>query len=236
MSYLKFLSNGSCLNYAAHNTAAFIEMDSEVILIDCGTTVFGDLLANNMLDKNFTVIITHTHADHVGSLVNLIYAKAYTHRGRHVKVITAVSNLKQLLDLQGVDEQMYELITCNANVWCKICEGIQVMPIEVLHSPNLESYGYAILYTDTMLWYSGDAKDIPDRVLDSFMKGDIKYIYQDTTLKENTIHMSDTTLTRKIPKEERSRVYPIHLDARASTYLSMSGFNTVEPLYPPNNI
>ena len=77
---LKFIGIGSCFNSKYGNTSAyyFDEAEQSLFLIDCGETVFSELDKRGMLKmlKDITVLITHLHSDHIGSLPSLIfYAK-----------------------------------------------------------------------------------------------------------------------------------------------------------------
>ena len=71
-STLTFL--GSDSGFGDNNNSAYIEIDSKLIIIDCGITVFNIL--KNKFDFNkyreIEVIITHLHNDHAGSLSQFI--------------------------------------------------------------------------------------------------------------------------------------------------------------------
>lgn len=74
---IKFLGNGSAFNEELGNNSAFIKDEklNKLLLIDCGSSVFGSLLKAGILNgvKEVNVLITHLHPDHVGSLGDLFF-------------------------------------------------------------------------------------------------------------------------------------------------------------------
>lgn len=227
---LTFISNGSCLNHEAHNTCAFIKQDDTTFLFDCGTTVFQDLLKLDMLRSDFVVFITHLHADHVGGLIDLIYNSYFLRNGRRVRIVTAVEDIQKYLDICGVDRYTYVLDIEPTNEVYNVTDYLTIVPIEVEHSSLLKSYGYLVKYNDIRFWYSGDAKNIPDIILDDFLYSEINYIYQDVTLFENTIHMHFSTLKDNIRMMSRYRVFPMHLDLLNNEEIEKHGFSPIVPL------
>ncbi|MFQ9702485.1 MAG: MBL fold metallo-hydrolase [Enterocloster clostridioformis] len=56
------------------NTSAWFEADGCLFLVDCGETVYELLMKRSSLReyRQIYVLLTHLHADHVGSLGSLI--------------------------------------------------------------------------------------------------------------------------------------------------------------------
>ena len=71
---LHFFGCGSAFNPAMGNTSAWFEMDGCLFLVDCGETVYELLMKRSNLReyRQIYVLLTHLHADHVGSLGSLI--------------------------------------------------------------------------------------------------------------------------------------------------------------------
>ena len=65
-----FLGNGSAFNYKKDNTACYFSFDHHYYFIDVGEKIASKIKSMNFLTKEdkVTIIITHMHADHVGSL------------------------------------------------------------------------------------------------------------------------------------------------------------------------
>ena len=72
---LSFLGIGGAFNVNLKNCSAFYKVNKKLILIDCGESIFEEILNKNILDdiEDLTIIITHFHSDHVGSLGSLIF-------------------------------------------------------------------------------------------------------------------------------------------------------------------
>lgn len=85
MKQLKFLGTGSAFNTKLGNTSAYLMNNdkSAILLFDCGETVFSKLkpiLEKNKNISEFTICITHSHSDHIGSLPTLLYYLYYMYK------------------------------------------------------------------------------------------------------------------------------------------------------------
>lgn len=85
MNQLKFLGTGSAFNTKLGNTSAYLLNNdkSAMLLFDCGETVFSKLkpiLEKNKNINEFTICITHSHSDHIGSLPTLLYYLYYVYK------------------------------------------------------------------------------------------------------------------------------------------------------------
>ena len=77
------------------------------------------------------------------------------------------------------------------------------------------------------LYYSGDASDIPNIVLQDFLSRKIDDIYQDTsTIEEaSASHLYYKHLEELIPMELRENVHCMHLDCDCKKMLKEKGFS-----------
>jgi ribonuclease BN (tRNA processing enzyme) len=75
---LNFVGYGSAFNSKQCNNSVYIKKNHHLIVIDCGGTVFHQLMNLKLLDDitKLDIIITHTHTDHIGSLGDLVF---YSH-------------------------------------------------------------------------------------------------------------------------------------------------------------
>ncbi len=71
---LNFLGIGAAYYPPFGSTSAYFVVQGHFYLIDCGETVFSALWNNHDLNecKDIYVLITHLHADHIGSLGSFI--------------------------------------------------------------------------------------------------------------------------------------------------------------------
>ncbi len=219
---LTFLGIGAAFNPAMDNSNAYFVVDEDFFLIDCGESTFSRIWKFSELEnaRNITVIITHLHADHVGSLGSLI---SYTHfvLKKKITVVHPQETIVQLLDLMGVTRETYEYLS-----HYPASPQISFEPVEVEHVPNMTCYGYLIRTPGKNLFYSGDAIRIPEKILSDFRSGRIERIYQDTSIEssDHPTHGSLAQLEALFSREERSRVVCIHLDRDYRAELKEKGF------------
>lgn len=210
---LKFVGNGSAFNEKLGNNSAFIldRNNRELILIDCGSSVFHRLLELNLLEDidKVNVIITHLHPDHVGSLGDLIFYNYYIK-----KIITQVyypeDNIVHLLTLMDVDREFYNHI--------KDMEfGIldyKIRAIAQVHRGNQKAYGYLLENEDCTVFFSGDSKTINEEILLMLKNEELDLLYQDISSFDfdGNPHLSIDKLLQLIPMEKRHKVVCMHLD------------------------
>lgn len=226
---LRFLGCGAAFYPTLGNTSAYYEKNNNLYLIDCGEMIFYKLYERNMLAKynRIYVIITHMHADHVGSLGSLI-SYTYFVLGKKIVVIHPNIILQELLDLTGIDRKAYIMKVCEETE----IDGVTIKAIPVKHAENMDCYGYIISDCEETIYYSGDSYEIPEKVLEAFFKGEICEIFQDTTDKVSVhpSHFPLTELAELIPVGFRKRVFCMHFSSDFSELIYKLGFSDVTKL------
>lgn len=224
---LNFLGNGSAFYPLYGNTCAYFVNEKELYLIDCGETAFSVLCRQVDLDKieKVYVIITHLHADHVGSLGTLI-SYFYCLHGIRIRVIHPEKSITRLLELEGIggDDYVYlDRLPENS-------ADLKAEPIEVRHVTNMKCFGYLLQKGDTCIYYSGDSAELPETVRESFLAGKIEAIYQDTSTHDSSHsnHCYYGKLEKAIPAEKRGQVFCMHLDSPCEEILRAKGFQIAE--------
>ena len=98
------------------------------------------------------------------------------------------------------------------------------------HVDDMVCYGYEIIFPEETIYYSGDAVDIPEKILKKYFEGEIKEIYQDTCSykSKNPSHGNIFDLEEKILPEKRKSVYCIHLDRDFRNKIIEKGFSVPE--------
>lgn len=227
MSILRFLGCGSAYNPAFGSTSAYMETGSCFFLLDCGETVFSSLFQTDVFDRcdEFYIAITHTHADHVGSLGSLI-SYCYYIKKKRVVIIHPNHSVVHLLKRMGVEEGSYTWIKPSA---LKL-PGIEVKEILVKHAEDLKCYGYFLTKYGRTVYYSGDSYEVPEMVVKALMKGELEAVYQDTTefSSDRRSHCPLPVLEQVIPRQYRKYVYCMHFTNDFSDKIRDCGFNTVE--------
>ena len=217
---LCFLGRGNSSNFKEGNTSAYFIDRQNLFLIDCGETIFSKVLEQHILDniKEVHVLITHTHADHIGSLASFImYCYFNIHKNFHIIISNNCkhkSNIEMILKGMGCSNKMYDF-TDETYYDNKFNSFQTIRYIETKHVDYLDCYGIIFTTTNGVIYYSGDTRDttnIDHILVDSRIK--IDKIYVDVTDQDydNNIHLYIGILHKTIPKDLRNRVYCMHFN------------------------
>lgn len=238
---LQFIGHGSAFNTKLGNNSAYIKNDNHLFLIDCGSNIFDRIMSMNLLDgvDKITVLITHTHPDHIGSLGDLIFYSYYSMGTIGESCVTILSPngvaLNVILKIMGVKSDMYKSIKLNTDetITIDIGNSIVIRPVRVNHVLELNCYGYEICHKSVFMYYSGDCNDIPERILKSLNAGVYDKFYQDTCIAhyDGNVHLSLKKLNGLVDENRfiRDKVYCMHLDNNFDYEVAKAmGFNVVQ--------
>lgn len=225
----KFFGKGCAFYPVYGNTCAYTVVGRELYMLDCGESAFEQLYKHvdlNEIDRAY-VIVTHLHADHVGSLGTLIsYFFCVLHRP--VYVIHPETTIVDLLTLEGIDKSGYVFL----REMPENDMGLFAEPIPVSHAADMKCYGYLLKDGAETVFYSGDSSMVPGAVQKMFLDGKIDRIYHDTSTHNspNPSHCFYGKLEEIIPLEKRGQFYCMHLDSPCEEMLMEKGFKVVEVL------
>lgn len=225
-----FLGTGSAFNPVMDNSNAYFLSSGTLFLVDCGETTFGRIWRSPAYTgcSEVAVLVTHLHADHVGSLGSLLSYSHYV-AGKKVRVYHPLESVVRLLALLGIGSSCYEYRRLDTGREWDLGCGVKAEPVEVEHVPDMTCFGYIVSDGTERIYFSGDARTVPDRILRGLRDGSIDRIYQDTGARESDhpTHASIAYLEKVIPADLRSRVFCIHLDYDYRSLLEAKGFGTV---------
>lgn len=230
---LNFIGIGSAFNTKLGNTSAFLKNGNNIILIDCGGQVFSKLKEKKLLDnlEKISIILTHTHSDHIGSLGELI---AYSYFMLKIKVRIIYPDKKvieTILNLMGINRDFYNLEdNTEVNLDDALAKKCRIKFLKTSHVNTIPCFAFIMKYQNEKYYYSGDSNIISEEILAMFKNNIIDFIYQDTCGLdyEKNVHLSMSKLEKLIPKELRSRVYCIHYDEYINQEtLELLGFNYI---------
>ena len=237
---LKFLGRGSAFNVKEGNTSAYYITNTDygntLILLDCGESVFKEIVSRNILEniKFVNVFISHLNSDHIGSLSSLLFYLKYKSKINLIDIVCGYGikdDIITLLNIQGNnldDYNIYESSENDEDININIDEGCFRL-IKVNHIKGMNCYGVVTKLNNNLIYYSGDSNEIPIEIMDNIEK--IDYLYQDTCLAdyEGNVHLSLIKLCELIPTEHRHKVWCMHLDCDELIEKAKSeGFNVVE--------
>lgn len=224
---LNFIGTGSAFNTKLGNTSAYIEdvEDNEALfLIDCGSTTFNTMPEYLKNKKRCIIAITHTHADHIGSLATFILYRFYK-----LDLPTTIlahsyqeDEIKSILFSMGVNHDLYTIQNHEA---VNISTLKNVTQVSTKHG-GMTNYSLIMNHESYKEYYSGDVEEIPQDILNQFLKREIKYLYLDaTTSTKNITHLNTSTIITSIPPHLREYVTIMHLDEEPYTYQLMEALN-----------
>ena len=214
---LSFIGVGDAFSYQLGNCSAFYKESNSMLLIDCGESVFENILANELLEdvENLYVLITHFHSDHIGSLGSLMfYCDKIGIKNINI-MYPDLDKLDQLIKIFGVNKCNYKLIRPS---------DLGITEILQKHS-FMRCYGYILHINEKKIYYSGDTKSIPEFVVDLLLNGEIDYFYQDVRITENDYHISFDELVRLIPENHRGKVKCMHYGCEDVDEITKKGFS-----------
>ena len=213
---LKFLGRRSAF-HAAHNNAFFVDGD-RLVLIDCAMDGFhkirklGEEKLAGGLVREFVVLVTHTHGDHVGGVPMLIHYAYYILK-KTVTVIAPSGEVREdmafLFDrLEGCAKDGYRLITVDEAEypWLKCA-------ISTKHAPELEGrcFGYQLLIDGRNVIYTGDTCML-DPFLPYIEEGTV--LYTEVSAFKTPVHFYVGNLLEKetLFRDKKVEVFMMHLD------------------------
>lgn len=177
----KFTGYGAGNNPTMGSNSAYIMTpDDGMILLECGETVFARMI--NLKDFQraqwLTIIVSHTHSDHAGSLGNMVLYN-YQVLNRPVTIIAGgmrqKSELRSLLKAFGVPRKAYCMLTHKdvMRTSRNYARSLHLCPLGVYmpatsHVPELACHSVIMTSSesvdankddDQVLFWSGDTND-----------------------------------------------------------------------------
>lgn len=218
MFSLHFLGRGAAFNVTEGNTAACVKNGEELLLLDCGETVFYQLMKQHLLDgvKRLTVAVSHLHSDHCGSLGSLGHYCRYALGIRMTLLVPReeayVQELGQLLRIFGNDENSVEMIPAEDWTGMEGIDSLRYVPTQ--HAEGMRCFSFELQTREGAVFYSADTRTT--ETLQAFLRAheDIAGIYMDATDADypGNVHLPVTRLIEAVPQELRGRTVLMHLN------------------------
>lgn len=194
---------GSDSGFGKKNNSAYIEKEKEITIIDCGFTVFQELQKKFDFNKyeEITVIITHLHNDHAGTLSQFILYIYFIYN-KKVNVVSKCEKIKEYLKITGVPEGAYILENDSENIEF----------IKTEHVKYIDTYGFKLTIDGKTIVYTGDTN-----TLEPFKNylNNAQEFYVDVS-KFGGAHLKIDNIIEELKwiKNNGTDVYLMHIDER----------------------
>lgn len=233
--WIYFLGCGSAFSKRHYQTNFLIVKGNDHLLVDCGTTCSRALAdaGLSVLDIN-NVLITHSHADHIGGLEELLLMNRYVARKKPQVFIPETyqaqlweqslrggAEMNERHNGRGLSFEDYVDVTRPSRVAGSSRDvseftvgGIKIRTFRTRHYPEqAESWADAMysigLIVDERIFVSGDTQFDPDLFTEIAPVGSVDWYFHDTQLFPGGIHASLTDLLT-IDPEIKSRMHLVH--------------------------
>ena len=215
---LTFLGRGAAFNPLEGNTAAYWLEGRRLLLLDCGETVFRELMRLRLLDEaeETCIAVSHLHSDHSGSLGSTVLYCAEK-RGRPARIICPADDgrfrteIAQLLGLFGAKPGTYSFVPETEVTGFEGFSAIRYVPC--LHAPGMNCYSIAMETPAGGVFYTADTAT--DDGIRDFMRTHpgFEAIYAETVnAPRNPVHLPLAALAEAVPADLRQRVHIMHLN------------------------
>lgn len=236
---LNFTGRGAMLYPEEGNTAAYFETDDAFFLIDCGEDVARKLIEKGKLikEKEYYLMVTHTHSDHIGSLGTL-QQYLYWCCGKKLNIVVSdemkyKKELQGILDGFGLVPDTYTFVD-SASLDNKFQEFRSIRYVRSNHGDTpLASCAVVIITPEGNILYTGDIAD--STIIREFItyngSHNIDKMYVDTSLNKSPVHLSLEELVSAVPMELRNKVYCMHInDKKILPLLAENGLQVVHSM------
>lgn len=232
---LFFVGAGSAFAKSLNQTNLLIIKGSDHILVDCGNTCPRALLQYglNVTDiRNF--YITHSHADHIGGLEEVLLMNRYVVRQKPNIIITEAYqtilwemslrggvahneedagdilafhdmwNIKRPVPLGGFQRETYE--SSQGDIYLQFMRTKHIPDNSTSWESSFWSSGVII---DNRILFTGDTRYDPDLIYEYDEKYKLEYIIHDCQFFTGGVHASLEEL-QQLPKEIKRKMYLVH--------------------------
>lgn len=186
---IKFVGVGGAFDANNINSSAIININSQRLLIDCGHSVYPELVKKDLANKIDAVVLTHFHDDHIGSFSSFAFYCFHV-LGKKIKVFLPENEAfrEKFFHFVSITTVRYENYMEVATIDKSIMEPVETTN---LHSPGMPSFSYFFYEGKEAIVYSGDLGD-PDFLFKEIEKRKLDcsslLIFHDTSFFKNTAH------------------------------------------------
>ncbi len=155
---IKFVGTGGAFDYQYGNSSAIVTCNGEKFLLDCGHDVYNQLRVKSSVEPIDYIIISHFHADHIGSLSTFILHHHLFVKGKQLKILYPEKHFKDALysylsfSLQKPEKYIVFIPMDNR-------PELDFINTFGKHVAGMQTYSYIFMEDREMIAYSGDLAD-----------------------------------------------------------------------------
>ena len=235
MMQLRFLGRGAAFYPQEGNTAAYLREGDRLLLLDCGESVFSEIIQRKILEgvREIWIAVSHLHCDHCGSLGSLaLYCASALGVRAHILLPEGDERyereIRTLLTLNGVAEGQV-LYTSEKDI-TGFRDFSSMRFCKTRHAPGMNCYSFAFETPEGGVFYTADTST--DEGLKAFMAAhpNFEHIYAETMdVEQSPVHLPLNRLAEVIEPELRPRVTVMHLNSeRCGQAAAALGFRVAE--------
>ncbi|MFI2857569.1 MBL fold metallo-hydrolase [Paenibacillus sp. JSM ZJ436] len=228
---LQMLGTGSAFSRKYFNNNALIFDENFTLMVDCGVTAPTALhQLGRSWDSIDAVLITHTHADHVGGLEELAFQMKMRYQRKIPLYLaeplagplwenTLKGGLYQEKYIESL-EDVFTVIPLPVGTPADLSPGITVELIHTRHIPGRDSYS---LYLNGRVFYSADMTFDPQLLHQLVTERRCDTILHECQLEgEGQVH---TTLSEllSLPEELQSNIHLMHYADNMEQFRNSTG-------------
>jgi len=196
---VEVLGCGSAFAPELGNSSFIVWAGEEGILFDCGGDVFSKLKNNNYLNKIKTVVISHLHGDHAGSLDTLIFWNYFILKNK-LNIICGDRNFLENY-LYTMDPILPDLFTSEPHPLV----GLRSVPH---YHKKMSMPHFSCAANIGVFFFSGDTSIA--------QKSDMPMMFHEVSFSpkyEGTVHTHYEDLAKVLSPEERAKCWLYHVNA-----------------------
>jgi ribonuclease BN (tRNA processing enzyme) len=200
--FIEVIGANAAFTPSGMNTSFIIWKDKDKtdgVLVDCGFTILPELLKKGYVGSVKTVLLSHLHQDHCGSVITLLQCRTMQHKQK--TMIGGTDWTPLLKTCLGPEDKHGEFITPFDNSFS----------LEKIHTQHIPGYmeNDALFIMDKIL-YTGDCNT---SLLETEQALKAKVIIHDAMLTPNRAHATVDEMA-KAPAEVKAKTWLTHYETK----------------------